>query len=60
MNTGMDSGEKQAGKSQDSRKRKKKKGRKTDPQMTNETRKIRKNHNLKSHPLRFKLSAPAA
>lgn len=29
-----------------------KKGRKTGPQMTNETRKVRKNYNLKSHPLR--------
>ncbi|WP_289102929.1 hypothetical protein, partial [uncultured Marinobacter sp.] len=28
---------------------------KTGPQMTNETRKVRKNYNLKSHPLRFRL-----
>lgn len=34
-------------------KNKEKKGRKPDPQMTNETRKVRKNHNLKSHPYVF-------
>jgi hypothetical protein len=38
----------------------KKRAGKTGPQMTNETRKVRKNYNLKSHPLRFEVLPRAA